>query len=331
MNKLSKLEQVIDSYGSIKLSILPTSIHKMKSLSDQLGVRLYCKRDDLTGFAFGGNKTRKLDYLMNDAVHQGADCIVTFGSNQSNWCRMASAAASSLGMDVYLVLDGEEPSMPSGNLILDKLVGASIEYINSTDPDIAISKSLLMVDELKKAGRKPYFLPVGGSVPLGSLGYIEAFSEIIDYSSESGIEFDRIFVASGSAGTQAGLICGKLLAGWRGEIIGVSVGRDKAEQEEMVFKLAEETFEMLDIAIDSDSLRDSVIVDDNYYGEGYRQNTPEAGEAIRMFARHEGIFLDEVYTGKAASALITYSQKGKLPDNQNVLFIHTGGGIQLFE
>lgn len=327
----SKLPDLISRYDHIGLSILPTSIYKMEKLSKLLGVNLYCKRDDLTGFAFGGNKTRKLDYLMKDAIDRGADCIVTYGSNQSNWCRMASAAASYLGLDIYLLLDGPEPEMPSGNLILDNLVDARIEYLDCSDPDEVGSIAKSKVSELKKAGRKPYYLPVGGSTPLGSLGYMRAFNEIINYSSETGIEFDIILLPSGSAGTQAGLVCGKLIESWEGDIIGVSVGRERLEQELIVKDLVEETFRMCGLIVDEIQVEKAVLVDEDYFGAGYRQNTDEASEAIKMFARHEGIFLDDVYTGKAASAMIDYARKGKFSENQNVLFIHTGGNVQLFE
>ena len=287
----SKLPDLISRYDHIGLSILPTSIYKMEKLSKLLGVNLYCKRDDLTGFAFGGNKTRKLDYLMKDAIDRGADCIVTYGSNQSNWCRMASAAASYLGLDIYLLLDGPEPEMPSGNLILDNLVDARIEYLDCSDPDEIGSIAKSKVSELKKAGRKPYYLPVGGS----------------------------------------GLVCGKLIESWEGDIIGVSVGRERLEQELMVKDLVEETFRMCGLIVDEIQVEKAVLVDEDYFGAGYRQNTDEASEAIKMFARHEGIFLDDVYTGKAASAMIDYARKGKFSENQNVLFIHTGGNVQLFE
>lgn len=326
-----KLQNIINRYENIALSVLPTRINKMENLSNQLGKNLYCKRDDLSGFAFGGNKTRKLDYLMKDASNRGADCIVTFGSNQSNWCRMASAAASYLGMEMFLLLDGTEPDTPSANLILDKLVNARIEYMDCHDPDEIIARAQLKVRQLRSSGRNPYYLPLGGSTPIGTLGYMNAFIEILNYSSETGTEFDSIFLATGSAGTQAGLVCAKLIEGWEGNIIGVSVGREKASQELMVKELVKETLDMCDFSFDNNQLDRIVNVDDNYYGEAYRVNTVEAGEAIKMFARHEGIFLDEVYTGKAASALLDYARKGKITDNQEVLFIHTGGNVQLFE
>jgi D-cysteine desulfhydrase/L-cysteate sulfo-lyase len=327
----SSLQGVIGRYESFNFSVLPTIIYRLDNLSDKLGKNLYCKRDDLTGFAFGGNKTRKLDYLMKDAIDHGADCIVTFGSNQSNWCRMAAAAASYLGLEMFLLLDGPEPGRPSANLILNNLVNARIEYLDCQDHDEIISRAQLKVSQLENSGRKPYFLPVGGSTAIGTLGYINAFREILDYSSEKGIVFDTIFLATGSAGTQAGLVCAKIIEGWKGNIIGVSVGREKVAQELMVKDLVRETLNMCKFSFDEDQLGKAVFVDDDYYGEGYRINTGEAGEAIKMFAQYEGIFLDEVYTGKAASALIDYARKGILRDNQEVLFIHSGGSVQLFE
>jgi D-cysteine desulfhydrase family pyridoxal phosphate-dependent enzyme len=331
MKMTDKIGAAIKKIPSLNLSILPTVIHKLDNLSKDLGAEIYCKRDDLTGFAFGGNKTRKLDYLIKDAIDKGSDSIITFGSNQSNWCRMTSAAGSSNGLDVYLILAGKKPESPSANLILDHLVGANIIHIDTEDEEILVNACLELENKLKGQGRNPYFISVGGSNAIGSIGYVRAFMEILNYNELTGIDFSKIIITSGSAGTQAGLIAGKLLSGWVGRIIGMAVSRSSKEQSDKVFEITRDTLKLTGSGIGEEDIRKAVIIDDNYLGEGYRRNTRACGEAIRIFARLEGIILDEVYTGKAASGLIDYIRKGKLTRDEPVLFIHTGGSIQLFE
>ena len=272
---------------------------------------------------------KQLDYLMQDAFDQNADSIVTFGSNQSNWCRMTSAAGSASEMEVHLILDGKEPDKPTGNLILDQLTGANIVYLDCEDDDEVFRYAMDYAYKLEASGMSPYFLPVGGSTPVGTLGYMNAFLEILQYCDLHGKAFDRIVVATGSAGTQAGLVAGQVISGWTGCITGISVGREREEQETMIDSLVRETLGFLNLS--DEFPRDLVQVNDEYYGEGYRLNTREAGEAIKLFAAKEGIFLDEVYTGKAASGLLGMIEKGEIADNERILFIHTGGAVQLFE
>lgn len=326
---IDRLEKILSQKNKFRLSIIPTHIQYLNNISEYYSRNIYCMRDDLTGFAFGGNKTRKLDYLMYEAKERGADCIVTFGSNQSNWCRMTAAAGAACGMEVHLILDGNKPENPTGNLILDRLVGAAITYIDSDDDEYVYRYAKDYARKLEEKGRKPYFLPVGGSIPTGTLGYMNAFLEIMHYCRATSTMFDRIIVATGSAGTQAGLVAGKAASGWKGVITGISVGRNKEDQEEMVFELARDTFKDLQVGIEIERL--SVKVEDSYFGEGYRKNTVEAGDAIKLYAIKEGIFLDEVYTGKAAAGMAGMIEKGEVLDNERVLFIHTGGSVQLFE
>lgn len=319
------------SLPSFSFSVLPTPLHSLPVLSDMYGTRLWCKRDDMTGFAFGGNKSRKLDYLIRDAVERGCDSIVTFGSVQSNWCRMASAAAAVKGLGAYLILSGGEPEEPAGNLLLDRLVGASVEFAESENEDEIRDLCTRRIEKLRADGGNPYFMAVGGSDNIGSTGYIRAMGEIVSYGNENSVDFSRIFVASGSAGTQAGLVAGKLISGWKGEITGISVSRSAVEQREMVSTLAASLLRFHDFEFSREEVEKAVIVDDNYLGGGYRVNTPECEEAVNRFARSEGIFLDYVYTGKAAAALLDYSARGVFDGEENILFIHTGGAIQLFE
>ncbi len=313
------------------MSLLPTPVHRLNNLSARFNIDLYCKRDDLTAFAFGGNKIRKLDYLLMDAIGNGYDCLITFGAVQSNWCRMTSTAGKVNGLDVFLVLSGEEPEKDTANLLLDKMAGAAITYINSLDRDDIIRETRMRMEELEKNGRKPYYMPVGGSVATGSLGYVQAMAEILEYSENSGLDFNDLVVASGSAGTQAGLVAGQLIIGWQGRITGMAVSRESNEQEQNVLDIAKDTLDLLDYEYNEDKLRSLVKVDDHYLGEGYRMISPECKEAIQDFVQFEGIFLDEVYTGKAAAGLIDYARQGKFAGRSPVLFIHTGGNVQLFE
>lgn len=329
MSKL--LKEHLEQFPNLSMSILPTPIHKLEFLSRKYSCNIYCKRDDLTGFAFGGNKIRKLDYLLMDALNKKCDSIVTNGSNQSNWCRMTATAGAANMLDVHLVLAGKKPDKSTANLLLDELVGANIHHVDTDDDALLESVSLELIEKLKRQGRHPYYMSVGGSNSIGALGYIEAFQEILEYSAKSGIEFSKIYLGSGSAGTQAGLVLGQLLSGWEGVIQGINVSRSKSEQEEKVKIIVEDTLRLLNVRIDQSIWSKMVVNHDNYLGEGYRKNTEGAGKAIELFARKEGIFLDEVYTGKAAAGLIGHLEKGLIPSHENVLFIHTGGNVQLFE
>lgn len=303
----------------------PTPIHSLPALSKMLGCRIYCKRDDLTGFGFGGNKVRKLEYLLSDVARSDADCIVTCGSNQSNWCCMASVAGAVLGMDVYLVLGGAVPAAATGNLRLERIVGAQGIHIDTTEDSVLEQASVDLAHSLTADGRKPYRMIMGGSTPLGSLGYVDGLREVMLYERHADTRFSRIFHASGSGGTQAGLIAGKLLLGWAGTIVGVATSRSSEEQHERVTSILRQmlTAETLNTT--------AVTVDDAFMGAGYRHKTDACTEAIEIFARLEGLFLDEVYTGKAAAALIDYGRRGKFAREENVLFLHTGGSAQLFE
>jgi len=331
VNKSELISKCLKKIPRLDMSLLPTPTHRLNNMSARLKIDLYCKRDDLTAFAFGGNKVRKLDYLIMDAISTGCDCLITFGAVQSNWCRMTSVAGKVNGLDVFLVLAGGKPEKDTANLLLDKLAGADISYIESLEKDDIVREVDRKIQELKDAGRKPYFMPVGGSVARGSLGYIQAMAEILEYSEKNEVEFRDIIVASGSAGTQAGLVAGQVISGWQGRVTGMAVSRGSDEQEQNVFNITRDTLEMVGHNYNEDRLRALVKVDDNYLGEGYRMITPECSQAIEDFVRYEGIYLDEVYTGKAAAGLIDYAEENTFSSGSTVLFIHTGGNVQLFE
>ena len=326
-NTVSTIQKKIKPFPRLHHSLLPTPVHRLDCLSDEYGTNVYCKRDDLTGFGFGGNKTRKLDFLLAEARELDCDTLIAIGANQSNFCRMAAAYGVAEGMEVQLVLGGEEPANPTGNLRLDHLLGVACHHVDSTDWDRWAEQAELLETELASQGRTVYRMPVGGSTPRGALGYVDAFAEIIADQSRLGVEFDAIIHASSSAGTEAGLVVGKAMADWRGSIIGISVAKPQAEQHKDVLDLARATAEELNAQVDPAS----IIVDDSYVGEGYAIRTPGCEEAVALFAQRLGIFLDYVYTGKAAAGLIDYLRTDRFDNNANVLFIHTGGNIELFE
>jgi D-cysteine desulfhydrase family pyridoxal phosphate-dependent enzyme len=319
------LENRLKSFPVFPLSLVPTKCHRLNRISEEYGLEVYCKRDDLTGFGLGGNKTRKLEYLIGEALENGCDTIVTSGGVQSNFCRLAAAAGSAAGMQVYLVLGGQRPAKDTGNVILDKLLGAGIRYVDSRDWNDWEAESERITADLTASGRKVFRIPIGGSVPTGAVGYVDAFLEIMKDEREMGCSFDHIIHASGSGGTQAGLVVGKEMTGWTGMITGISVAMGREELEEKVFHLALTTAGLLGGRAENKS----VLVDDGFIGPGYGVRTKECERAVEYFARHEGVFLDHVYTGKAASALLAWLEQGTV-SRQRILFIHTGGQPELF-
>lgn len=321
------LQQVLDSYPRLRHALTPTPVQPLPSLSKSLGVGLYCKRDDMTGFGFGGNKIRKLEFLLHEAVTTGCDTLVTCGSNQSNWCRMTAAVGAANRLEVHLLLGGGEPERFTGNLLLDRILGANIHHVRTDDDAELEAASTALAENLRARGKRPYRIVMGGSTALGALGYMAAMQEIVMQQSTLGVRFDAIVHATGSGGTQAGLLAGQMLSNWPGRIIGVSVSRQTLAQEARVWSVLEQAETMLA----ADLTRAQVIVNDKHVGGGYRRNTQEAEAAIHMFAQQEGLFLDRVYTGKAAAGLISMARSGEFNSEEKVLFLHTGGAVQLFE
>lgn len=307
-------------------SLLPTPLHRLDNISKLLGVHIYCKRDDLTGFAFGGNKTRKLDYLLTDAAAQKADTIIAVGAHQSNFCRIAAAAGIVKGFDVHLVLGGHKRPTLTGNYLLDQMCGATIHHVASLHWDEWESQALKLEQHLIAEGKKVYMMPIGGSTPVGALGYVNAFCEIMEDALRMNVIFDVMVHATSSGGTQAGLLVGKGLTSWKGDIMGVGVTKYSKVLQDEVFEIASKTAKAFNVEI----LRPDIFIDETHQGDGYGLRTKEADEAIELFARTEGILLDHVYTGKAAAALIEYCRKGRFEKDQNILFIHTGGNVELF-
>jgi D-cysteine desulfhydrase family pyridoxal phosphate-dependent enzyme len=301
---------------------LPTPVEPMPRLSTALGgPQLWIKRDDQTGLAFGGNKTRKLEFLLAEAQSHGAHTLVTTGAVQSNHCRQTAAAAARHGLDCILVLGGYQPERSTGNVLLDELFGAEIVWAEDQDPPQILQK---IFDSAWEAGRRPYLVPYGGSNAIGAAAYAEALREFM----EQDVPVDRIVFASSSGGTQAGLVAGAQIHGFRGRIQGISVDSRSAPLCEFIAGLANEIGSLLGHSL---SLTGSDIeVDDGYLGGGYAVVGDLERNAIDIFARHEGILLDPVYTGRAAGGLMDWIEKGMIKAEERVLFWHTGGTPSLF-
>ena len=306
----------------LKFAHLPTPIEAMPKLSAVLGgPRLIIKRDDQTGLALGGNKTRKLEFLLAEAQAHGAETLVTAGAAQSNHCRQTAAAAARFGFQCILVLSGDRPSTSTGNVLLDKLFGAEIVWTSRAERDQTLKQ---VFESAWEAGKRPYLIPYGGSSQTGAAAYAYALREIL----EQGIDPDWIVFASSSGGTQAGLVAGARLFGYQGHVLGISIDETEESLQEKVAILATGTAEGL--GENETFYSADILVNADYLGAGYGiAGQPEA-EAIRLFAQQEGILLDPVYTGRAAAGLIDLTRRGYFTREQTVLFWHTGGTPALF-
>lgn len=301
----------------IQLAHLPTPIQDLPRLTAALGgPMLLLKRDDQTGLAFGGNKTRKLEYILADVQNCGARTLITGGAVQSNHCRQTAAAAAQLGLDCMLVLSGEPNKHPTGNHFLDQLFGAEIIYTTREERD---STMQLAFDQAHAQNRKPYLIPYGGSNATGASAYAFAIQEMLSQR----VEPDWIVHATSSGGTQAGLVAGAKMYGFHGKVLGISIDETRDSLTPRVTTLATEVTEKLGAKKEIDP--DHVIVNDDYLGEGYGIMGDIEKEAIRLFAQQEGILLDPVYTGRAAAGLIHLIRSGFFSPIETVMFWHTGG------
>jgi L-cysteate sulfo-lyase len=319
-------------FPRVRLAHLPTPLEHLPNLSRALGgPEIWIKRDDCTGMSSGGNKTRKLEYLLAEAQAEGADIILTQGATQSNHARQTAACAAKLGMACHLLLENRtlktaEEYTQGGNVFLDHLHGATVER-HPANPDMN-GEMLKVAERLKAAGRKPYAIPGGGSNPTGALGYVNAAIELVTQANDAGLRIDHVVHATGSAGTQAGLVVG--LAGIRSGVplLGIGVRAPRERQEENVYRLALATCEK--IGVRDAVQREDVVANCDYVGSGYGFSTPGSVEAISLLARLEGILLDPVYSGKGMAGLIDLCRRGYFQKGQNVVFIHTGGSVGLF-
>ena len=306
----------------VSLVHTPTRLEKLERLSKYLGgPDIYVKRDDQTGLATGGNKTRKLEFLLADALAKGCDHLVTVGSPQSNHCRQTAAAAAKFGLGCALVLRGEASSQEiTGNLLLDKLLGAHFYWASERNRQEVMAE---VMAELRVMGRHPYSIPLGGSNVWGATGYVLAMEELMGQLTADHLNLDFIIHASSSGGTQAGLIVGAEAHGFRGQILGISIDTPAEELQTHVAALATATATHLGLGMLP--IAEKVQVNDDYLGDGYAQVGETEREAIQLMAHLEGILLDPVYTGRAMGGLIDLIRWGAFTRGQSVLFWHTGG------
>ncbi|TDA65312.1 MAG: D-cysteine desulfhydrase family protein [Chloroflexi bacterium] len=306
----------------ILLAHLPTAVEALSRLTTALGgPRLFVKRDDQTGVAFGGNKARKLEYVLAEAQAGGARTLITVGGIQSNHCRQTAALAARLGMRCILVLSGEPSDNPNGNVLLDNLFGAELVWTTRAERERVAKYTF---DVAWEKGNRPFLIPLGASTPTGAIGYVNAFEEFIAQQ----VSVDWIIVPSSSAGTQAGLALGAKLAGWGGKVLGISIDHPAAELQADVARLASEASERLGKPIQLTP--EEVLVNDQYLGGGYAVMGEPEIEAIKLFARTEGLLLDPVYTGRAAAGMIDLIRKNYFKPTDRLLFWHTGGAPALF-
>lgn len=320
----------LNRFPRVHLAHLPTPLEPLPALSRYLGgPDIYVKRDDCTGLAGGGNKTRKLEFLMADALEQGAETIVTVGATQSNHVRQTIAAARKLGLGAEVLLasevvrDGDYAT--NGNMLLDILMGATIHHREPSDDWNADGQAL--TDDLTRDDVKAYFIPTGGSNVIGALGYVDCATEIIGQSSEMGLDIDAIIVASGSQGTQGGLLVGLAEAGSNIAVHGICVRCSGPELENLVFDLATKTADYAGCG--ATVQRGAVICDGGYFAPGYGLPNAAMIEAVTLTAQLEGLLLDPVYSGKAMAGLIDKVRGGTFKKGETVVFLHTGGQAAL--
>lgn len=308
----------------VPLAQLPTPLEPMDRLGDWLaGPRVLVKRDDLTGLALGGNKARKLEYLCGEALATGCDVLVTGGGAQSNHARMTAAAANRLGLECHLAIGGERPELFSGNLLLDRVLGAKLHFTGAGDYYAVESAIEALAAELGAAGRRPFSIPIGGASVTGATAYLWAAEELVAQTAVNRMgEVHWVVVADGSGGTHAGLLAG---LGRRARVLGVDVGT-RPDLDDVVPRLAAETAARAGRAAPDAEM----VLDHDRFGEGYGAVTDSALEAIEQVARLEGIVLDPVYTGKAMAGLIAAARDGRFTDRDTVVFLHTGGAVALF-
>lgn len=311
---------------------LPTPLEAMERLSQKLGgPRLWIKRDDCTGLSTGGNKTRKLEFLMADALKKGADTVITQGATQSNHARQTAAAAAKLGLSCHILLEDRTGNAApdytlNGNVLLDRLHGATVSK-RPRDADMNGEMEALAL-RLRDEGKRPYIVPGGGSNPIGALGYANCALELVSQANDRNLKIAHIVQATGSAGTQAGLVAGLVAMNANIPVLGISVRAPKERQEKNVHALAAATAKLMGAG---DIVRpEHIVANDEYVGTGYGIPTPGMVEAVRMMAETEGILLDPVYTGKAMAGLIDLIRKGFFAKNSDVVFLHTGGSAGLF-
>ncbi len=331
-SRCKELAVRLAQFPRVALGHFPTPLEPMDRLSEMLGgPRLWVKRDDCTGLSSGGNKTRKLEYLMADAQQKGADTIITQGATQSNHARQTAAAAAKLGMGCHILLEdrtgsNDENYIMNGNVLLDRLHGATVsKRSGGTDMNAEMER---LADSLQQDGKTPYIIPGGGSNPIGALGYVNCARELVEQASGMGLKIDALVHATGSSGTQAGLVAGLAAIESDIHLLGIGVRAPQEKQEGMVFDLAQKTAAFL--GMPDDIARSSVRANCDYVGPGYGLPTDGMIAALKLLAQTEGLLFDPVYSGKGLDGLIDLTRKGYFDGMSNVVFTHTGGSAALF-
>jgi len=331
----------IENLQKIETGFLNTPIHKLNNLSKKYGVNIYIKRDDMTGFGMGGNKLRKLDYLLKDALNNDCTVLLTYGGAQTNHGRLTAAVAARFGLKCGIIMDGPAPKKASGNLILDKMMGADLFFMDDTSfkneiNEVYKEKYKELVDKTTKEvvrmyeehGERTYIIPVGGSSPIGAAGYVMAAKEINDQLEEMNVKIDYVFTGFGSAGTYGGLYLGAKYFNAGFTPIGVSVSHKTDVEIQEKVDYIKETNIFLELGVDV-SL-DDMWIEKGYVGISYNVPDPETRKYVYMMAREEAIILDPCYTGKTFRAMIEMIEQGKIPKNSNIMLLHTGGAPGIF-
>jgi len=340
---VSEIKEKIQKFPKQDLIHLPTPFQKLENLTQELGgPNIYIKRDDLTGLAFGGNKSRKLEFIIQDVLNKKADVIITWAGLQSNWCLQTAAAARKFGITPILVLFNiyDLPAEYDGNLLLDFILNADIKVKEAEKGGVVHLEEVDQVleetaTEVKERGHIPYVAPIGGSAvggsmqqPLGAISYVNAYVELVEQAESRGFDVDYVIQASGSGGTQAGLAVGAKALSEKAKVLGMSVSEEKKTYRELVLNIARDTIKALDVELEMGE--GDIVIFDEYIGEGYGEVNKDVAETIRLVAIREGIFLDPVYTGKAMVGLIDLVKKGYFRRDDNIVFYHTGGTAALF-
>ncbi len=319
-------------FPRVELSHTPTPLEYLSNVSADYGTNVWIKRDDCTGLSSGGNKTRKLEFLMADAVARGADTIITQGATQSNHARQTCAISAKLDLDCHVLLEhrtgfDDDAYAHSGNVLLDQLHGATLSK-RPADSDMNAEMELL-AQQLRDDGKTPYIIPGGGSNEIGALGYVNAALELTVQANERSLRIDHLVHATGSTGTQAGLVVGFEAMNSGIPVYGISVNKPKPLQEENVYGLVQRTCEFMGYNPDMIA-REKIVANSDYVGDGYGLPTEGMVEAVKMMAQYEGILLDPVYAGKGFAGLVELIRNGHFKTGENVVFLHTGGSVSLF-
>jgi len=339
MNKIEEFRDKIKKFPKAKLGFYPTPLQKLENLSNKYGVNLYMKRDDFSGMSlFGGNKVRKLEYLMGDALAKGCDTVFTYGATQSNHAMQTATVARKCGMKPILYLGAlvkPKPEDVRANLLLDAIVGAEVHIVDAPDGNLANANARSFelakkhIEQLEKQGHKCYDIPPGGASTLGTCGFAEGFIEIIEQMNALGKHADYIFTATGTGGTLAGLVAGKKYIGSDTKIIAIRVSDKPDTYKQYICDLANQCLDLIGYDGEKVNLNDFEI-DPNYYAPGYEMPNEMANASIKELARVEGLFADAVYSGKSLSGMIDYIKTGKVEKGSNIVFLHTGGATALF-